>query len=55
MVSCFGVCLIYLSITRPTTSSITAALTRTEPTRVSDRLTELDAELITANVVPEFC
>lgn len=42
----------YLSITRPVTSSMTAALTRIDPTRVWERLTEPDAELITANVVP---
>jgi hypothetical protein len=43
----------YLSMTSPTTSSMTAALTRTEPTLVSARLTELEAELITAKVVPD--
>jgi post-segregation antitoxin (ccd killing protein) len=41
-----------LDMTRPTTSSMTAALTRTEPTRVWLRSTVRDAEAITANVVP---
>lgn len=41
-------------MTSPTTSSITAALTRIDPTRVWERFTELDAELITANVVPVY-
>jgi len=44
----------HLNITSPTTSSMTAALTSTDPTRVSARLTEPDAELITAKVVPDF-
>ena len=42
-----------LDMTSPTTSSITAALTRTEPTRVWARLTLLEAEAITAKVVPK--
>ena len=41
-----------LDITRPTTSSMTAALTRTEPTRVCARFTVLEADAITAKVVP---
>ena len=44
----------YLDITRPTTSSITAALTSTEPTRVCPRSTVFDADDITANVVPGY-
>lgn len=41
-----------LDITRPTTSSMTAALTRVEPTRVCARSTVLEADAITAKVVP---
>jgi hypothetical protein len=43
---------LHLDITRPTTSSMTAALTRTDPTRVWLRSTVRDADAITANVVP---
>lgn len=42
----------YLDMTRPTTSSITAALTSTEPTRVCPKSTVFEADDITANVVP---
>lgn len=41
-----------LDITSPTTSSMTAALTSTEPTRVWPRSIVLDADEMTANVVP---
>lgn len=41
-----------LDMTRPLTSSMTAALMRTVPTRVWDRSTSLEAEEMTAKVVP---
>ena len=43
----------YLDNTRPTTSSITAALTRTEPTRVCARSIALAADDMTEKVVPK--
>lgn len=42
----------YLANTRPTTSSMTAALTRIEPTRVWERSTSFEADDITEKVVP---
>jgi len=42
----------HLANTRPTTSSITAALTRIEPTRVWERSTSFAADPITEKVVP---
>lgn len=43
-----------LDITRPDTSSMTAALTKTVPTRVCDRFMDFEAPPITAKVVPRL-